>query len=139
MQQSKDDSFDFDRLSKLYELDPEAFEQERLKIIEKEISKYPPEIQAKLRKYQWVLDMKRKKCKNPVEACFMFYNMLMDQVYGENGLLENLMELIEVANSIKNRGEISSIKRNKKKINTLVIPLNTKFNKIAAKRKTALK
>jgi len=135
MQQSKDVSFNFDHLSRLYKLDPDAFEHARKKIIEQEISKYPPEVQTKLKKYQWVLDMKRKKCKNPLEACFMFYNMLMDQVYGENGLLENLLELIEVANSIKETGKIPSFAENKRNINTTIIPFNPKVRKIETRKK----
>ena len=36
----------------------------------------------------------------------MFYDMLMDQVYGDNGLLENLMHLLEAANHIKKKGRL---------------------------------
>ncbi len=106
MLKSKNVNLDFEKLSKLYEIDPVAFEKERKRIIEEEIASYPPEIQERLKKYQWVLDMKRKRCKNPLEACFMFYDMLMDQVYGENGLLENLMHLLEAANHLKKRGKL---------------------------------
>ncbi len=93
--QAKDNLFE--RLSVLQDLNDEAFEEERRKIIEEEISKYPPEVQERLRRFQWTLDMKRKKCKNPLEACFMFHEMLMEQVYGENGLLENLERFLDVA------------------------------------------
>ncbi len=89
-----------ERLELLHELDDEAFEQERKRIIEAEISKYPPNVQDRLRKFQWTLDMKRRKCKNPLEACFMFHEMLMEQVYGENGLLENLERLVQAAGAL---------------------------------------
>ena len=92
-----------EKLSSLHELTDEAFERERKRLIEEEISKYPPHVQDRLRKFQWTLDMKRKKCKNPLEACFMFHEMLMEQVYGENGLLENLQRFLETATQLKNR------------------------------------
>ena len=90
-----------ERLSLLHGLNHDAFEEERRKIIEEEISKYPPKVQERLRQFQWSLDMKRKKCKNPLEACFMFHEMLMKQVYGENGLLENLQRFLESAAQLK--------------------------------------
>ncbi|NPA94369.1 MAG: DUF3135 domain-containing protein [Thermodesulfobacteria bacterium] len=96
---NKTDDF-LNRLELLHELDDEAFEQERKRIIEEEISKYPPKTQDKLRKFQWTLDMKRKKCKNSLEACFMFHDMLMEHVYGENGLLESLDLLAKTANEL---------------------------------------
>jgi len=46
--------------------------------------------------------MKRKRCKNPLEACFMFYEMLMENVYGENGLLANFERLLDMAKILKN-------------------------------------
>ncbi len=93
MAHSRQVSFDFDKMADLFKADPEAFEEERRRIIEQEIASRPPEIRQKLRQFQWVLDMKRRRCKNPLEACFMYHEMLMDQVYGPDGLLENLESL----------------------------------------------
>ncbi len=95
-----------ERISALHELSDDAFEEERKRIIEEEISKHAPGVQERLRKFQWTLDMKRKKCKNPLEACFMFHELLMEQVYGENGLLENLQRFLETATELK--GAVSS-------------------------------
>ncbi len=114
-----------ERLSLLHGLSHEAFEEERRKIIEEEISKYPPKVQERLRKFQWTLDMKRKKCKNPLEACFMFHEMLMEQVYGENGLLENLHRFLESAAQLKD-----SVSTGEK----LVISTPAKKNTLAKKK-----
>ncbi len=107
--QAKEDIFE--RLSVLQELNDEAFEEERRKIIEEEISKYPQEVQDRLRRFQWTLDMKRKKCKNPLEACFMFHEMLMEQVYGENGLLENLERFLDTATRLTHSASMKNIER----------------------------
>ncbi|RUM88661.1 MAG: hypothetical protein DSZ23_04260 [Thermodesulfatator sp.] len=100
MEKSSAVTIDFDELCRLYELDPEEFEKHRRQIIEEEISRRPPEVQERLRKFQWVLDMKRRRCKNALEACFMFHEMLMEHVYGENGLLKNLDRLIDAAKGV---------------------------------------
>ncbi len=99
MARSEEVSFDFDKMAELFSMDPEAFEEERRRLIEEEISARPPEMQEKLRQFQWVLDMKRRRCKNPLEACFMFHQMLMEQVYGPDGLLEGLESLKEMLNA----------------------------------------
>ncbi len=91
-----------ERLSYLHGLDKESFEQERKRIIQEELSKYPKAVRERLKKFQWTLDMKRKKCKNALEACFMFHDMLMEQVYGENGLLENLEKLVRASSNLRN-------------------------------------
>jgi len=111
--QAKDNLFD--RLSMLQELNDEAFEEERRKIIEEEISKYPHEVQDRLRRFQWTLDMKRKKCKNPLQACFMFHEMLMEKVYGENGLLENLERFVDVATRFTDSVKMKSVEPVKEK------------------------
>jgi len=109
MQKAKKDEKILDRFEILHKLDKESFERERKKIIEEEISKYPPHVQERLRRFQWTLDMKRKRCKNALEACFMFHEMLMKQVYGENGLLENLQRLLDVSADLKKVGDSSNI------------------------------
>jgi hypothetical protein len=92
---------DFDELCSLFERDPEEFERNRKRLIEEEISRRPPEFRERLRKFQWVLDMKRRKCKNPLEACFMFHEMMIENVYGENGLLRNMERLLDAAKGIE--------------------------------------
>ncbi len=101
MRKANKDGNILDRFEILHELDQESFERERKRIIEEEISKYPLHVQERLRRFQWTLDMKRKKCKNALEACFMFHEMLMKQVYGENGLLESLQKLLEASTDLK--------------------------------------
>ncbi len=127
-----------DRFEILYELDQESFERERKEIIEEEISKYPPHVQERLRRFQWTLDMKRKRCKNALEACFMFHEMLMKQVYGENGLLENLQRLLEASRNLKKAdGSINDeyILRNKASQRDTSIPTKVfELEKFAKKR-----
>ncbi len=91
------DSVDFHELCQIFQRDPKEFERTRKRLIEEEIAKRPPEFQERLRKFQWVLDMKRRKCRNPLEACFMFHEMMMEQVYGENGLMRNMERLVDAA------------------------------------------
>lgn len=113
---------DFDKFSELFDLAAEDFERERKRLIEEEINKRPSEVQQRLRQFQWQLDMKRRRCKNPLEACFMFHEMLMDQVYGENGLLANLEKLLSLA-----KGKIDSELTDRRKtdlVNTKVFRLS---------------
>lgn len=99
---------DYDELCRFFKLDPEEFERHRRQLIEEEIDRRPAEVQDRLRKFQWVLDMKRKRCRNSLEACFMFHEMLMENVYGENGLLKNMERLLEAAKGVKFSAEPES-------------------------------
>ena len=108
MQKTKAGTMDYDELCRLFKLDPEEFERHRRQLIEEEIARRPPEIQDRLRKFQWVLDMKRKRCRNSLEACFMFHEMLLENVYGENGLLKNMERLVEAAKGVKLSAEPTS-------------------------------
>ncbi|GEM_PF-1022038 len=101
---------DFEHLSQLFTVDPEAFELERKRIIEEEIASRPPEIQQSLRQFQWVLDMKRKRCKTPLEACFMFHEMLMNNVYGDGGILEGLETLKELVSLRDSNAPVTAMK-----------------------------
>ncbi|WP_457755692.1 DUF3135 domain-containing protein [Thermodesulfatator indicus] len=91
----------FERMARLAKEDPEAFEKERLALIEEAISQAPPENQEKLRKFQWRIDMERKRAKTPLGACIKLYDMLLDMVYGEGGFLESLQTLKNILTDVK--------------------------------------
>ncbi|NPB09461.1 MAG: DUF3135 domain-containing protein, partial [Thermodesulfobacteria bacterium] len=78
----------FEELSRLAQEDPEAFEARRRALIEETISQAPEERQDRLRRFQWRIDMERKRAKTPLGACIKLNDMLMEMVYGEGGFLE---------------------------------------------------
>ncbi len=117
MSKNRTVNVDYEELCKLFELDPEEFERTRKRLIDEEISRRPPEVQERLEKFQWVLDVKRKRCKNALEACFMFHEMLMDNIYGENGLVRNLERLVEAVKGTKSTEESMAIALETKVLN----------------------
>ncbi len=83
-------NFDFDTWKRLAESDPEAFERKRDALIQAEISQADPAAQMRLRGLQWQIDMTRQRYKHPVEASTKLFEMMWEQVYGENGFLDAL-------------------------------------------------
>ena len=73
------DSFNFDAWRALYEQDPEAFEQERAKMIENTISAAPEQHQRRLRGLMFQIEAKRQAAKSPMDACVQISNMMWDQ------------------------------------------------------------
>lgn len=70
-------NLDFDYLSKLYETDPEKFEELRVKEIEKLIESAPDTSKNRLRGIQFQIDAKRKIHENsPIGACIAISNMM---------------------------------------------------------------
>ncbi len=87
------DGFDFDGWMHLAKTDPEKFEEKRAEAIESIISSAPESSQRRLRGLQWRIDMERKRCKTPLESCVRIYDMLIDYVYSEKGLLNCINQL----------------------------------------------
>lgn len=83
-------SFDFSEWHTLAHSDPEAFELKRQEAIEDMISNLPQDRQQRLRCLQWRIDMERQRSRNPMQSCLKLYQMMMDSVYGEHGLLETI-------------------------------------------------
>lgn len=81
---------DFDAWMLLAESNPKAFELTRRRVIEVELAKAPPAIRARLEGLQWRIDMERKRQKNPMGSCIRLFEMMWDQVYGTDGLLDAL-------------------------------------------------
>jgi hypothetical protein len=86
--------FDFSEWSSLAREDPARFEARREEEIERLIAAAPAHIQPRLRRLQWRIDMERRRHSNPLGACLGIYGMMMDSVYGEQGLLPALKQLV---------------------------------------------
>lgn len=82
--------FDFDGWMSLAESDAEAFEQRRRELLQAEIDLAPASLQPRLRGLQWQIDMTRQRCKTPAHASARLFEMMWEQVYGENGFLDVL-------------------------------------------------
>ncbi len=91
----------FEELSRLAQTDPEAFEARRQALIEETISKARSENQDRLRRFQWRIDMERKRAKTPLGACLRLNDMLMEMVYGEGGFLEAVNTLKEILQGLE--------------------------------------
>ncbi|OAG27997.1 DUF3135 domain-containing protein [Thermodesulfatator autotrophicus] len=110
----------FEKMARLAREDPEAFEKERQALIDEAISRAPTETQEKLRKFQWRIDMERKKAKTPLGACIRLYDMLLDMVYGKGGFLESLETLKAILTDVK-EGRSPSLP-SEPKTNAKIIP-----------------
>jgi hypothetical protein len=89
-------TFDFEYWRKLAEENPALFEKKRREEIDKMICGAPAgEMQERLQRLQWRVDMERRRCKTATQSCIRIYGMMWKRVYGESGLLESLNQLID--------------------------------------------
>ena len=82
-----EEPFDFDVWAGLAQSDPKAFEAKRLERIESLIQSAPEELRPRLRSFQWRIDMERRRCSNPLQACIRISNMMWDIIYADRGFL----------------------------------------------------
>ncbi len=101
----------FEELAQLAQTDPEAFEARRQALIEEAISQAPEERQERLRRFQWRIDMERKRAKTPLAACLRLNDMLMEMVYGEGGFLEAVNTLKGILEGLE-KGKVPQIEEN---------------------------
>lgn len=88
-------TFDFEYWRKLAEENPALFEMKRREEIEKVINNAPTqEMQERLQRLQWRVDMERRRSKTATQACIRIYGMMWKRVYGEDGLLDSLNQLL---------------------------------------------
>jgi hypothetical protein len=78
---------DWEEWVRLAREDPEKFEKERTAAIEKLIMSQPAETRHRNRQLQWKINAIRQTSPNSLYACVRIYEMLMDSVYGPDGLL----------------------------------------------------
>ena len=83
-------TFDFDGWMSLAESDTETFEKRRRELLQAEIDLAPASLQPRLRGLQWQIDMTRERCKTPALASAKLFEMMWEQVYGDNGFLDAL-------------------------------------------------
>jgi len=83
--------FDFDKLRKMYEEDPEAWEEYRKAAIEDSISLLPEEHQLRARQFQFQIDAKMRKIVDPKVRAAKANTMMIDSLLELN---EKLNELI---------------------------------------------
>lgn len=81
---------DFEKWSDLASSNPEAFERKRQTTVDHFICSFPEKRQQNLRQLQWRIDGVRRAANTPMAACLKISSMMMDSVYGDNGLLELL-------------------------------------------------
>lgn len=90
------DEKDFGYWMELFKTDPERAERERAEEIERLISSVPSERQERLRALQWRIDMERVRHKDsPVGSAIALYKLMMEKVYGKEGLVEALDALLQ--------------------------------------------
>jgi hypothetical protein len=78
---------DWEEWVRLAREDPEKFERERAATIEELIMSQPAETRHRNRQLQWKINAIRQTSPNSLYACVRIYEMLMDSVYGPDGLL----------------------------------------------------
>ncbi len=89
----RNDTFDFEYWAKLWQDDPEAFEGERIRVIESIIAAAPAENRPRLRRFQWRIDIERRRSRTPYQAYQRLANMMWESLLGERGLLQALQRL----------------------------------------------
>ncbi|HHM06196.1 MAG TPA: DUF3135 domain-containing protein [Gammaproteobacteria bacterium] len=93
MRDSNAPDFDFDGWARLARTDPEAFEQQREKVLRAVINEAPPHMRRRLAGVQWRVDMERRRSNSPLAACVRTFTMMWDSVYAEGGLVDALQAL----------------------------------------------
>ena len=87
----KNGDFDFDYWCKLAKADPEAFESERKKEIEKYISTISgAERRDRMTRLQWRVERERDLSKNPMDAAVKLYDMMWEAVSKNYAALQDL-------------------------------------------------
>ena len=95
MSEQDNNSFDFDYWMNLAKENPSAFDEHRKNEVKALIESAPEHMHRRLYGLQWRIDMEVKKGKNPMDSCLRVYRMMLDSIYGENGLLEALTRVSE--------------------------------------------
>lgn len=85
--QQKSDPFVFEEWAALAQRDPQAFEQQRQQYIEAFLATVPSRQRNRLERLQWRVDMERRRAATPLSACVRLSRMMMDSVYGKDGLV----------------------------------------------------
>ena len=76
----------FDYWMELSKRDPDEFEVQRKKAIQKIIDNAPEYYKKRVIGLQWRIDSEIRLSKSPMEACFRVNQMMMKMVFERNGL-----------------------------------------------------
>lgn len=87
--------FVFEEWAELAQTNPQAFEQQRQQFIDSFISNLPGKQRSRLERLQWRIDMERKRAATPLSACVRISRMMMDSVYGKDGLVSAIKGQID--------------------------------------------
>ncbi len=85
---SESDPFVFEAWAELAQRDPQAFEQQRQHHIDALIAAMPSAHRRRMERLQWRIDMERNRAATPLSACVRISRMMMDSVYGKEGLVD---------------------------------------------------
>ncbi|MDD2871109.1 MAG: DUF3135 domain-containing protein [Candidatus Gracilibacteria bacterium] len=83
----------YDRLVSLRD-DPDAFEMEKQKILNEEISKFPEKYKQKALKLQWSLEGELRKFKNPTARYNRMVELFWEQFYEFNLAIGNFQKIL---------------------------------------------
>ncbi len=93
----------FEEMATLARENPALFEARRQELIAQAIEEAAPENRTRLKRLQWRIDRERERAKTPLAAAIRLYDMLMEVVYGEGGLLEAVETLRDVLADVQNK------------------------------------
>jgi hypothetical protein len=80
----------FDSWANLAREDPQAFEEQRILVLEQAIREAPERVRPRLRGLQWKLDRIRATSATPLAASLRMHRLLWEYVAGPDGLLARL-------------------------------------------------
>ncbi len=113
--QGFDFNFDFDQWARIAKKDPEQFERMRQELINGAINQAPDHLKQRMEGLQWQIDQIRNQSKSPIESCLKISQKMLDNIYGEKGLLSVLKEPGKVLESMNTHdsNKVVSIKKYK--------------------------
>jgi len=85
---SKESAAAFDKLSKLFQDDPEAFEEYRKGVIEEFINKLPEDRQQRARGLQFRIDNEMRKIHDPLARAARMNSMMIESLMELEGLFK---------------------------------------------------
>jgi len=106
------DGFDFEYWSKLSKKDPEAFEIARKVEIDKYLSTLDADVQERMTRFQWRIEMERKLSKNPLDAAARIYDMMWESVGKSTTALDELTDILNPNTFLKEAKTPKKVKAN---------------------------
>ncbi|MEM7292922.1 MAG: DUF3135 domain-containing protein [Pseudomonadota bacterium] len=104
------DNVDFDEWMKLYESDPERFEQRRQELIRSAIGNAPEDHQRRLNGLQFQIDMERQRSESSLQGCMRISSMMW----------ERFDELRTTLNSISSSDKVEDVQLPTKRENAVI-------------------